>query len=57
MHSNTSIVITPQDTRPARHILHLDFNHFRVIGMRSPVGEIAHGGVVTGQRLHLALKV
>ena len=57
MHPNTSLVITPQDTRPARHILHLDFNHFRAIGMRRSVGEAAHGSAVTGERLLLALKV
>lgn len=57
LYSNTSIVFTPQDTRPARHILHLDFNQFRTIGMRRSVREGVHSRFVTGERLELALKV
>jgi hypothetical protein len=55
--SNTPLVFTPQDTRPARHILHLNFNQFRTIGMRRSVGEGVHSRFVTGERLELALKV
>jgi hypothetical protein len=57
LYSNTSIVFTPQDNRPARHILHLDFNQFRTIGMRRSVHEGVHSRFVTGERLELALKV
>ncbi|CAG7849584.1 SubName: Full=Uncharacterized protein {ECO:0000313/EMBL:CCA69350.1} [Serendipita indica DSM 11827] len=46
----------PQDSRPGRYILHLDFNHFRTIGLRRSVGEGVHSRFVTGERLHLALK-
>lgn len=47
---------TPQDTRPGRHILHLDFNHFRTIGLRRLIGEGVHSRFVTGERLEIALK-
>lgn len=47
----------PQDARPGRYILHLDFNHFRTIGLRRSVGEGVHSRFVTGERLELALKV
>jgi hypothetical protein len=50
-------VTMPQDARPGRHILHLDFNHFRTIGLRRSVGEGVHSRFVTGERLELALKV
>jgi hypothetical protein len=47
----------PQDARPGRYILHLDFNHFRTIGLRRSVGEDVRTRFVTGERLELALKV
>jgi hypothetical protein len=47
----------PQDARPGRYILHLDFNHFRTIGLRRSIGEGVHSRFVTGERLELALKV
>jgi hypothetical protein len=47
----------PQDARPGRHILHLDFNHFRTIGLRRLIGEGVHSRFVTGERLEIALKV
>jgi hypothetical protein len=43
-----------QDRRPGRFVRHLDFNHFRTIGMRRLVGE---GRFVTGERLEAMLKV
>ncbi|KAG8832408.1 hypothetical protein FRC17_001389 [Serendipita sp. 399] len=46
----------PQDARPGRYIIHLDFNHFRTIGLRRSVGEGVNSRFVTGERLHLALK-
>lgn len=49
-------VTMPQDARPGRYILHLDFNHFRTIGLRRSVGEGVHSRFVTGERLELALK-
>ena len=32
-------VQTPRDPRPGRFVRHLDFNHFRTIGMRRSVEE------------------
>lgn len=49
-------ISTPQDPRPGRHVLHLDFNHFRTIGLRRLVSEGVHSRFVTGERLELALK-
>jgi hypothetical protein len=47
----------PQDKRPGRHVMYLDFNHFRTIGLRRSVGEGVNSRFVTGERLELALKV
>jgi len=45
------------DRRPGRLIRHLDFNHFRAIGMRRLVGECSANRFVTGERLKAVLKV
>lgn len=50
-------VPTPQDTRPGRFIRHLDFNHFRTIGMRRSVEEGVNSRFVTGDRVEAVLKV
>ncbi|QRW04058.1 F-box-like protein [Ceratobasidium sp. AG-Ba] len=42
---------TPDDPRPGRHVFHLDFNHFRTIGMRRSVGEGVNSRFVTGDRV------
>ncbi|KAK0235855.1 hypothetical protein EDD85DRAFT_838338 [Armillaria nabsnona] len=47
---------TPQDTRPGRFIRHLDFNHFRTIGMRRSVEEGVNSRFVTGDRVEAVLK-
>lgn len=44
------------DWRPGRFVRHLDFNHFRAIGMRRLVGECATNRFVTGERLEAVLK-
>ncbi|KAG8743669.1 hypothetical protein FRC10_011638 [Ceratobasidium sp. 414] len=44
-------VPTPDDPRPGRHVYHLDFNHFRTIGMRRSVGEGVNSRFVTGDRV------
>ncbi|KAF9520831.1 hypothetical protein BS47DRAFT_1374647 [Hydnum rufescens UP504] len=49
-------VPTPVDPSPGRHVRHLDFNHFRTIGMRRYVGDGLHSRFVTGQRLDKLLK-
>ena len=46
-----------QDRRPGRFVRHLDFNHFRTIGMRRLVGEGVSNRFVTGERLEAMLKV
>ena len=46
-----------QDRRPGRFVRHLDFNHFRTIGMRRLVGEGVNNRFVTGERLEAMLKV
>ena len=46
-----------QDPHPGRHVHHIDFNHFRTIGMRREVGEAAKRRFVTGDRLENVLKV
>jgi hypothetical protein len=43
--------------RPGRFVRHLDFNHFRTIGMRRLVGEGVKNRFVTGERLEGILKV
>ncbi|KAF8340662.1 uncharacterized protein EI90DRAFT_2966555 [Cantharellus anzutake] len=47
---------TPIDPRPGRYVHHLDFNHFRTIGMRRFVGEGIHSRFVTEARLERLLK-
>jgi hypothetical protein len=47
----------PYDPRPGRHIYHLDFNHFRSIGMRRSIDEGVNSRFVTGDRLEAVLKV
>ncbi|KAI0264386.1 hypothetical protein BC834DRAFT_1027422 [Gloeopeniophorella convolvens] len=44
------------DPRPGRFINHIDFNHFRTIGMRRLVGEGVNNRFVTGERLEAVLK-
>ncbi|CAL1716529.1 unnamed protein product [Somion occarium] len=46
----------PHDPRPGRFIRHLDFNHFRTIGMRRSVEEGFTNRFVTGDRLQAVLK-
>ncbi|KAG5726553.1 hypothetical protein E4T56_gene4684 [Termitomyces sp. T112] len=47
---------TPNDPRPGRFVRHLDFNHFRTIGMRRSIDEGVHGRFVTGDRVEAILK-
>ncbi|KAI0072528.1 hypothetical protein K474DRAFT_1667715 [Panus rudis PR-1116 ss-1] len=49
-------VPTPHDPRPGRFIRHIDFNHFRTIGMRRSVEEGVNNRFVTGDRLLAVLK-
>jgi len=49
-------VPTPQDPRPGRFVRHLDFNHFRTIGMRRSVDESINSRFVTGDRIVAILK-
>ncbi|CAE6463978.1 unnamed protein product [Rhizoctonia solani] len=49
-------VPTPDDPSPGRFIQHLDFSHFRTIGMRRSVGEGVNSRFVTGDRLESLLK-
>ncbi|TFY61313.1 hypothetical protein EVG20_g7101 [Dentipellis fragilis] len=44
------------DPRPGRFVRHLDFNHFRTIGMRRSVEEGVNSRFVTGDRLEAVLK-
>ncbi|KAI6003427.1 hypothetical protein EDC04DRAFT_2786114 [Pisolithus marmoratus] len=44
------------DPRPGRFIQHIDFNHFRTIGMRRSVEEGVNSRFVTGQRVEAILK-
>ncbi|KZT29879.1 hypothetical protein NEOLEDRAFT_1106557 [Neolentinus lepideus HHB14362 ss-1] len=46
----------PEDPRPGRYLRHLDFNHFRTIGMRRSVEEGLNSRFVTGGRLEAILK-
>jgi hypothetical protein len=52
-----SLVPAIHDRRPGRFVRHLDFNHFRTIGMRRLVGEGVNNRFVTGDRLGAILKV
>ncbi|KAJ7593020.1 hypothetical protein C8J56DRAFT_930140 [Mycena floridula] len=47
---------TPHDPRPGRFVHHLDFNHFRTIGMRRSVEEGVNSRFVTGERVEAVLK-
>ncbi|KAF8656831.1 hypothetical protein AX16_002379 [Volvariella volvacea WC 439] len=47
---------TPHDPRPGRHVQHIDFNHFRTIGMRRSVEEGVLSPFVTGARVQAILK-
>jgi hypothetical protein len=51
------LVPTPHDPRPGRFVRHLDFNHFRTIGMRRSVDEGVNSRFVTGERIEAVLKV
>lgn len=51
------LVPTPKDPRPGRHVQHLDFNHFRTIGMRRSIDEGVNSRFVTGDRVEAILKV
>ncbi|KAG2367038.1 hypothetical protein BDR07DRAFT_1394674 [Suillus spraguei] len=44
------------DPRPGRFVRHLDFNHFRTIGMRRSVEDSATSRFVTGERVEALLK-
>lgn len=50
-------VPTLQDPRPGRFIRHIDFSHFRTIGMRRSVEESVTSRFVTGDRVETILKV
>jgi hypothetical protein len=45
------------DPRPGRFVRHLDFNHFRTIGMCRSVEEDVISRFVTGERVQAVLKV
>ncbi|KAG2017911.1 hypothetical protein CC2G_007372 [Coprinopsis cinerea AmutBmut pab1-1] len=47
---------SPTDPRPGRFVRHLDFNHFRTIGMRRSVEEGVNSRFVTGERIEAVLK-
>ncbi|KAJ3983955.1 hypothetical protein F5890DRAFT_1441868 [Lentinula detonsa] len=49
-------VPVPRDPRPGRFVQHLDFNHFRTIGMRRSVDDGANSRFVTGERVEAILK-
>ncbi|KZV83140.1 hypothetical protein EXIGLDRAFT_656474 [Exidia glandulosa HHB12029] len=46
----------PRDTHPGIHVRHLDFTHFRTIGMRRSIGEGVLSRFVTSDRLLRLLK-
>lgn len=46
----------PIDPRPGRYVQHLDFNHFRTIGVRRSVEEGINNPFVTGDRLQAVVK-
>lgn len=48
---------TPRDPRPGRFVRHLDFNHFRTIGMRRSGDEGLNSRFVTGERIRAVLRV
>jgi len=45
------------DRRPGRFVRHIDFNHFRTIGMRRSLEEGVSSRFVTAERLEVILKV
>ena len=45
------------DHRPGRFVRHIDFNHFRTIGMRRSIEEGVSSRFVTAERLEVILKV
>ncbi|KAF7374948.1 hypothetical protein MSAN_00380900 [Mycena sanguinolenta] len=47
---------TPNDPRPGRFVRHLDFNHFRTLGMRRSVGEGVNSPFVTSYRVEAIIK-
>ncbi|KAF7316887.1 hypothetical protein HMN09_00422600 [Mycena chlorophos] len=47
---------TPDDPRPGRFVRHLDFNHFRTLGMRRSVGEGLNSPFVTAHRVEAMIK-
>ena len=51
------LVPTLHDSRPGRFVQHIDFNHFRTIGMRRSVEEGMTSRFVTGERVEALLKV
>ncbi|KAK2460881.1 hypothetical protein APHAL10511_007351 [Amanita phalloides] len=46
----------PDDPRPGRYVKHIDFNHFRTIGMRRLIEEGVNSRFVTGERVQAILK-
>lgn len=54
---SVNLVPIPKDPRPGRYVQHLDFNHFRTIGMRRSVEEGVNCRFVTGDRVEAILKV
>ncbi|KAL0064826.1 hypothetical protein AAF712_008223 [Marasmius tenuissimus] len=49
-------VPAPHDPSPGRFVQHLDFNHFRTIGMRRSVDEGVNSRFVTGDRVEAVMK-
>ncbi|KAJ7650349.1 hypothetical protein FB45DRAFT_986430 [Roridomyces roridus] len=49
-------VPTPNDPRPGRFVRHLDFNHFRTLGMRRSVEEGVNSPFVTSHRVEAIIK-
>ncbi|KAJ7707774.1 hypothetical protein B0H17DRAFT_1156298 [Mycena rosella] len=47
---------TPSDPRPGRFVRHLDFNHFRTLGMRRSVEEGVNSPFVTSFRVEAIIK-
>ncbi|KAF8896267.1 hypothetical protein BD779DRAFT_1494941 [Infundibulicybe gibba] len=56
-HRNPGVYVpTPFDPRPGRFVRHLDFNHFRTIGMRRSIDEGVNSRFVTGDRVEAVIK-
>ncbi|KAJ7227128.1 hypothetical protein GGX14DRAFT_628320, partial [Mycena pura] len=47
---------TPNDPRPGRFVRHLDFNHFRTLGMRRSIEEGVNSPFVTSHRVMAIVK-